>query len=226
MSRLLWHALVARGIDNVRLEKPRIHAISAERADSGQQPGDELLDPEDSDCDPYIVAILLVMAQSHFYNKTSSRPPFSLHDVKVQVITHEGQGNASNFVVDTAVVPPEFLLRFMFPHKRPAEDSKSGLKISRTAVMLWPMLGLRERLAKALPEIAGLSGHNEPDRIRFWKPLVAPSDRGIASSVLESNTQRDPQRGMTEPGRKRKRAEEEQRPRTPKLRSGRQRVFR
>lgn len=146
-----------------------------------QQLRRKLLVPADADCDPYIVATLLVMAQAHFYNKTPSKSPFSLqhrrqstqtqisfHDVDVQVITHQGQGENANFVVYTAVVTTTFLERFMFPNKGPgSEDSKAGISISCTKVKVWPILGLRERLAKALlAEIA------DPDCIHFWNPLV------------------------------------------------------
>ncbi|KAK4096916.1 hypothetical protein N658DRAFT_569641 [Parathielavia hyrcaniae] len=142
-----------------------------------QQLRSKLLIPADVDRDPYIVATLLVMAQAHFHNKTpfgrqstqsTQTPRMPFHDVNVQVITHQGQGENANFVVYTAIVTTTFLNRFMFPNKGPgSEDSKSGISISRTEVKVWPMLGLRERFVRVLlPEIA------DPDCIRFWDPLV------------------------------------------------------
>ncbi|KAK4096792.1 hypothetical protein N658DRAFT_435335, partial [Parathielavia hyrcaniae] len=141
-----------------------------------------LIAPADADRDPRIVAILLAMAQAHFYNKTSLTPPSSLqprsssgrratrmpilpfYDVTGQVITHHGEGESANFVVYTAVVTATFLSRFMLPHKGlDSEDSKSGMEISVRKVKVFPILGLRERLARALlPEIA-------------WDPLVEAS---------------------------------------------------
>ena len=97
-------------------------------------------------------------------------------DVKVHVVTYEGHGDAANFVVYTAIVTTTFLTRFMLPHKDPGpEDTKTGMEISYTRVRIWPMLGLNERLAKALgPEIAGGPVHDDPDHIGFWDPLVKP----------------------------------------------------
>jgi len=157
-----------------------------------QQRRSRLLVPADADQDPYIVAILLTMAQAHFYHEALSRLPSPFQsssssgrqssrisvspfrDVKVHVITHEGQGDAANFVVYTAIVTTTFLTRFMLPHKGPgSEDSKTGMEISYTRVSIWPMLGLSERLAKALgPEFAGGPMHEDPDHIGFWDPLV------------------------------------------------------
>jgi len=67
-------------------------------------------------------------------------------------------------------------MRFMLPHRGPrSEDSKTGMEISYTRVSIWPMLGLSERLAKALgPEFAGGPMHDDPDHIGFWGPLVKP----------------------------------------------------
>ncbi|KAK3306230.1 uncharacterized protein B0T15DRAFT_222135 [Chaetomium strumarium] len=155
----------------------------------------KMLLPSNPDHDPYIVAILLSMAQAHFYRESSSRsssqssqrgrktiriPPPSFRDIQVQVITHdEGNNSSPNFVVYTATVTATFLDRFMFPHKAPApqdnEDSATGIEITYTPVSFWPILGLKERLSKALGrEIAGDSIYDDPDYIGLWDPLVEP----------------------------------------------------
>jgi hypothetical protein len=156
----------------------------------------KMLVPADADHDPYIVAILLAMAQAHYYHESSSRSssqassqggrksvriaPPCFRDVKVQVITHdEGNDSSPNFVVYTATVTATFLDRFMFPHKapkpQPNEDPTAGMDISYTPVSFWPILGLKERLSKALgPEIAGDSIYDDPDYIGLWDPLLEP----------------------------------------------------
>ncbi|KAL2262692.1 hypothetical protein VTK26DRAFT_399 [Humicola hyalothermophila] len=156
----------------------------------------KLLRPANPDHDPYIVAILLAMAQAHFYQEPRSRPssqsqsgsqggrkpiripPPQFRDIKVQVITHdEGNSSTPNFVVYTALVTVDFLNRFMFPHKAPASSPSqdAGMEISMTPVPCWPILGLKERLAKALGrEIAGDPMFGDPDHIGLWDALLEP----------------------------------------------------
>jgi hypothetical protein len=154
----------------------------------------KMLIPANTDHDPYIVAILLAMAQAHFYREPSSKsssqsdggrkkvrmPPPSFRDIKVQVITHDkGNESSPNFIVYTAVVTKTFLDRFMYPHKAPTpqggETLATGMSISYTSVGFWPLLGLKERLAKALGrEIAGDPMYGDPEHIALWDPLVEP----------------------------------------------------
>ncbi|KAK4032436.1 hypothetical protein C8A01DRAFT_41118 [Parachaetomium inaequale] len=161
----------------------------------------KMLVPADADHDPYIVAILIAMAQAHFYRESSSRsssqassqggrksvriPPPSFRDVKVQVITHDdSNGSSPNFVVYTATVTAAFLDRFMSPHKTPklgqtdeaaGAGAGAGMDISYTPVSFWPILGLKERLSKALGhELAGDSIYDDPDHIELWRPLLEP----------------------------------------------------
>jgi hypothetical protein len=159
----------------------------------------KMLVPADADRDPYIVAILIAMAQAHFYRESTSRSssqsssqgggrksiriaPPSFRDVKVQVITHDDtNGSSPNFVVYTATVTAAFLDRFMFPHKIPTKqgqtdaDTNTGMDISYTPVSFWPVLGLKERLSKALGhELAGDSIYDDPDHIELWRPLLEP----------------------------------------------------
>ncbi|KAH6637331.1 hypothetical protein F5144DRAFT_592236 [Chaetomium tenue] len=178
----------------------------------------KLLVPENADHDPYIVAILLAMAQAHFYRESPSRsssqsgsqgkaksiritPPL-FRDIKVQVITHdEGNDNNPNFVVYTATITKSFLDRFMFPHKAPNGETEKDLKvsmdISQTPVSFWPILGLKERLSKALGrEIAGDSIYDDPNHIGLWDPLLEPQieQRPVYHpvSLKRRRTDRDP----------------------------------
>ncbi|KAK4184002.1 hypothetical protein QBC35DRAFT_76761 [Podospora australis] len=158
----------------------------------------KMLMPSNVDHDSYIVAILLAMAQAHFYRiPPPSRTEYSqrstpgssqgirlntphFRDVKVQLITHdEGNPNDPHFFIYTATVTAAFLERFMYPHKAPVpplySDVGIGMKISYTPVKMWPILGLRERLAKALgPEISGISPFDDPEFIDLEGPLVEP----------------------------------------------------
>ncbi|KAL2150383.1 hypothetical protein VTH82DRAFT_6946 [Thermothelomyces myriococcoides] len=177
----------------------------------------KMLKPADPDHDPYIIAILLAMAQAHFYHESQSRSPSqsnsqggrksvrmappSFRDVQVQVITHdEGNDNDANFVVYTATVTAAFLNRFMFPHKVPkgpaGEEVDIGMEISYTPVSFWPILGLKERLAKALGwEIAGDAIYDDPNYIGFWDPLIEPQESSPVYhpvSLKRRRTDREP----------------------------------
>ncbi|KAK4223484.1 hypothetical protein QBC38DRAFT_46902 [Podospora fimiseda] len=150
--------------------------------------------PANDDQDPYIVAVLIAMAQAHFYRpaKSNSSPessqqssktirmhPPQFRDIKIQLITHdEGNMIEPHFLIYTATVTATFLERFMHPHKTPKNVDPHvglGMKISYTTVDFWPILGLKERLAKALgPEISGASPFDDPEYIDLWGPLVEP----------------------------------------------------
>ncbi len=176
----------------------------------------KMLVPEDANHDPYLVAIMLAMAQAHFYHESSSRSssqgsshggrksvriaPPAFRDVKIQVITHdEGNDSNPNFVVYTAVVTAAFLERFMSPHLAPksptGEACAAGMDISYTPVSFWPILGLKERLSRALGrEIAGDSIYDNPDFIGLWDPLLEPQPRPVYHpvSLKRRRTDREP----------------------------------
>ena len=179
-----------------------------------QQLRSKMLIPADVGQDPFIVAILIAMAQAHFYptyvpdpfNETPARngvirslhiPPPVFSTVKVQVITHdEGQVGYPNFYVYTAIVTPAFLSRFLDPHKAPDlgdGEPDGGLKITCTPVTVWPVLGLKERLAKALGrEIAGDAVFDNPDHMGLWDDLIKPprSDLFDSTPPRSSNKRR------------------------------------
>ncbi|KAG5984578.1 hypothetical protein E4U55_004129 [Claviceps digitariae] len=120
------------------------------------------LQPANSDHDPVLVAMFLAMAQRHFYGPPSAtmwlpsraprqRPPFE--DLRLRILTHDN--DTAEFIVYTGHVTASFLDRFYYPSKAPVEedgDQSSGMKIEYTRVPIWPILGLRERLGKALGE--------------------------------------------------------------------------
>ncbi|KAJ0125290.1 hypothetical protein J7T55_006635 [Diaporthe amygdali] len=137
--------------------------------------------PQNADQDSYLVAIMLAIAQWQCYpqRRYSSRwssqnssqasraghetslPQPEFRDIPVKIITQDH--DAAEFVIYSAVVTAAFLQRFAFPSKAPhvTDTQDGGLKIEVTRVQIWPVLGLKERLAKALgPQIAGdLASH-------------------------------------------------------------------
>ncbi|EGS22532.1 uncharacterized protein CTHT_0020770 [Thermochaetoides thermophila DSM 1495] len=158
-----------------------------------QQLRSKMLTPSNPDYDPYLVAVFLAMAQAHFYREPPSRassPPESqsqsqrksirlttpkFRDIKLRIITHdEGNDSTPNFVIYTAVVTTSFMERFLHPHKAPpAHESGPGMTITCTPVTVWPILGLKERLAKALgTEIAGEPMFADPEYIALWDALL------------------------------------------------------
>jgi hypothetical protein len=77
-------------------------------------------------------------------------------DVPVKIIAQDRE--KAEFIIYSAFVTAAFLHRFAFPSKAPAvtDIQGRGVNINLTRVQIWPVLGLKERLAKALgPEIAG-----------------------------------------------------------------------
>ncbi|KZZ98531.1 hypothetical protein AAL_03049 [Moelleriella libera RCEF 2490] len=125
--------------------------------------------PDNTDYDAHFVAIFLVMAQRHFYgaprpsprrdslwscgNGRPERPAFE--DIKLRILTHDNE--TAEFIVYTAVITARFLDRFHEPACAPShadgmDDGAPGMQIEFTRVPIWPILGLRERLGKALGE--------------------------------------------------------------------------
>lgn len=172
----------------------------------------KMLIPKNVNHDSYLVAAIIAMAQSHFYQNDdrpskfrgdkaakwgSSRPlrvvPAGFRDVTIRIITHEENNESSpTFVVYTATVTAAFLERFLHPHKAPLpkeemQQGAAGLKIDYTTVPFWPILGLKERLAKALGrEIAGEPMFGDPEHIGLWEPLLEEPVAPLPAPVLAS----------------------------------------
>lgn len=131
--------------------------------------------PEDSDRDSYLVAVMLAIAQSQCYptrvsSRSSSRKPSQgapngseatfpqpeFKDVPIKILSQDS--DTADFVVYSTTVTTAFLKRFADPTKAPSHDAlhNGGLKVDMVRVPVWPVLGLKERLAKALgSEISG-----------------------------------------------------------------------
>jgi hypothetical protein len=92
----------------------------------------------------------------------------NFHDLKLKILTHDTE--TAEFIVYTGYITKEFLEKFHDPFKAPLNDDDavvSGIKIEYTRVPIWPILGLRERLGKALGQ--EIVGAFNPDEIETWE---------------------------------------------------------
>ncbi|KAI1084779.1 hypothetical protein F5B20DRAFT_221069 [Whalleya microplaca] len=106
--------------------------------------------PDDPNEDPYLIAIMIGMAQQAVYGDIERGTGFEPRDVQVRVMTisDEEDSRAHAFVVYTATVPAAFLRMFHEPDKAPRGDAR--IRITHVAVPVWPVLGLKERLGHVL----------------------------------------------------------------------------
>lgn len=170
-----------------------------------QQLRARILVPSNSDHDAHFVGVFLGMAQKHFYptppisGRRDSRispgqgipPSPNFHDIKLKILTHDI--DTSEFIVYTGHITKEFLEKFHDPFKAPADDDDAivpGLKIEYTRVPIWPILGLRERLGKALGQ--EIVGTFNPDEIETWekdpeKPTGEKRKRDVLTEVVSSS---------------------------------------
>jgi hypothetical protein len=159
----------------------------------------KMLWPTNRDEDPHLAGIFLAMAQRHFLEsgETSTKPRFQ--DVKLRILMDDPDKSA--FVVYTATVTRKFLERFHDPFSTPDGSSVRlgelpGMKIEYTDVPFWPILGLRERLGKALGQ--DIVGSFDPDVIETWvdeEPMEMNKPnkrkRGALSEVVNASFEED-----------------------------------
>ncbi|KAF4456105.1 hypothetical protein F53441_1720 [Fusarium austroafricanum] len=170
-----------------------------------QQLRARMLVPSNSDHDAHFVGVFLGMAQKHFYpappitgrrdlrlSPEQAIPPCpNFHDLKLRILSHDIE--TSEFIVYTGYMTKEFLVKFHDPFKAPLDDDDaiiSGLKIEYTRVPIWPILGLRERLGKALGQ--DVVGAFNPDEIETWekdpeKQGGEKRKRDVLSEVVSSS---------------------------------------
>lgn len=138
----------------------------------------KMLNPSNDDHDPHLAGIFLAMAQRHFYGlpspstrngqvweprETTLNPTF--HNLTLRILTHDN--DTAEFIIYTATVTAAFLQRFHDPFNTPEDESGNvpGMDIQLTRVPIWPILGLRERMGKALgQEIVGPFNQDEIER--------------------------------------------------------------
>ncbi|EGX96919.1 hypothetical protein CCM_01577 [Cordyceps militaris CM01] len=144
------------------------------------------LAPSNADADAPIAGIMLAMAQRHFYanqcgrEKSPAKKDKPFHDVRMRLLTHDSE--TAEFLVYTGHITATFLEHFRRPHKMPSAtkfDGGLGLKIDYVRVPIWPILGLRERLGKALGE--DLVGSFDPAVMETWEEDVVEAPTSIGS---------------------------------------------
>ncbi|KAG6978460.1 hypothetical protein FocnCong_v011593 [Fusarium oxysporum f. sp. conglutinans] len=183
-----------------------------------QQMRARMLVPSNCDHDAHLVGVFLVMAQKHFYptpplsGRRDSRignaiapgqgiPPCpNFHNIKLKILTHDTE--RAEFIVYTGNITKEFLEKFHDPFKAPADDDDAmvtGLKIEYTRVPIWPILGLKERLGKALGH--EIVGSFNPNLMETWekdpkKPGGEKRKRDVLKKVanrkFEEDTEEEP----------------------------------
>ncbi|GAP83882.2 putative aurora kinase A [Rosellinia necatrix] len=104
------------------------------------------LQPKNADEDPYFVALLLAMAQYSVQGETKDHTARIMSDIKVRLIVAAEEEMA--FLVYTATVPAALITMFRQPNSAPVGNPE--MKIEYVRVPVWPILGLKERLGKAL----------------------------------------------------------------------------
>ncbi|OLN93287.1 hypothetical protein CCHL11_08331 [Colletotrichum chlorophyti] len=205
-----------------------------------QQLRSKMFVPSNPNHDPLLVGIILALAQRRFYGEPMpaaskwlpSRPtPLGdgepeFHDVTVHLFTHDNE--TSEFIVYKSVVTADLLRKFHEPTKNPrARANKTlaekigetadegGIRIAYTRVPVWPILGLKERLGKAIG--SDVVGEFDEDNIETWEEeaernpdkLKRRRDREALSEVMNGSFEEEAPDGMPLSGKRRCLVDEE-----------------
>lgn len=101
----------------------------------------------------------------------------------MRILTHDNE--TSEFLVYTGHVTAQFLDRFFDPSGAfyDEDGTIAGMKIEFTRVPIWPILGLRERLGKALGE--DIVGPFDSNQMETWEDESSGSGSGSESRFSE-----------------------------------------
>ncbi|KAF2966480.1 hypothetical protein GQX73_g7103 [Xylaria multiplex] len=153
-----------------------VHRLQVLRAKS--------LAPKNVDEDTYFVAAMIGLAQEFVYRNIWSGEGFTPRDVKVHLMTVAEEENA--FIVYTAIVPAALLRMFDDPAAAPTGNSE--IRVEYVQVPAWPVLGLNERLGKALGadivddlDVAAPPSLDEED-LPPWETRASPKRKRAVSS--------------------------------------------
>ncbi|KZL64681.1 hypothetical protein CI238_11857 [Colletotrichum incanum] len=139
--------------------------------------------------DPFLAGVTLALAQRPFYHEP--RPPAAksshslavspsfndkVHDVAVHILTIDDRDpDVPYFIVHDGVVTEALLRKFHNPVENPQPTGEAdGMRIEYTRVPIWPVLGLKERLGKALGK--DIVGDFNEDHIEMWGMGAKSSD--------------------------------------------------
>ena len=183
-----------------------------------QQLRAKMLIPANPDHDAHFLGIFLAMAQKHFYSddypdykssgsgsQGANTPDF--HDVNVQILTHDI--DSADFIVYTAIVSASTLLLFHKPTEVPSEGGSLGIHVTFSRVPIWPILGLKERLGKALGR--DVVGDFDEEDFETWdeEPVNTGSlkrkerePRGALAEVLNRSFEAESDEEEVEPKRR------------------------
>ncbi|KAK6206207.1 hypothetical protein QIS74_13626 [Colletotrichum tabaci] len=130
---------------------------------------------------PFLAGVILALAQRPFYDEPippATKSPNSItmsslvkaafHDVAVHVLTVDDESLCSPcFIVFRGVVTEALLRKFYHPTENPQPTGEAdGMRIEYTRVPIWPILGLEERLGKALGR--DITGNFSKDNMKTW----------------------------------------------------------
>ncbi|KAI1811226.1 hypothetical protein GGS20DRAFT_563986 [Poronia punctata] len=118
--------------------------------------------PRNYEEDAYILASMLSMAQQSVYADISRGTGFVARDVETHLLTMAENEHA--FIVYSATIPAAVLSMFDKPDIAPPSDPE--IKVEYCRVAAWPVLGLKERLGKALGP--NLVGHIDDETMESW----------------------------------------------------------
>ncbi|KAF4975972.1 hypothetical protein FDECE_18521 [Fusarium decemcellulare] len=148
-----WIAAKRGGISTVRVKRDNEPVLNARLLENKK------LQPSDASRDAYLVGVFLGMAERYFDSlsppdnklKRHELPPPDSQDIKLRILMHDAE--TATFIVYSTEVMRVFLEMFHDPFKAPPSSNNASAiqpKIKYTRVPFWPILGLRERLGKAL----------------------------------------------------------------------------
>ncbi|KAI0452890.1 hypothetical protein F5B21DRAFT_481494 [Xylaria acuta] len=124
--------------------------------------------PKNADEDPYFIGVMVAMAQQSVYTNMRTATGFTPRDVKVRLLTVAEEDDA--FIVYTATVPGALLSMFHKPDTAPTGNSE--VIVEHAHVPVWPVLGLKERLGKALG--SDVVGEYDDNVMDTYEEEVAP----------------------------------------------------
>ncbi|XXG96940.1 tRNA (adenine(58)-N(1))-methyltransferase non-catalytic subunit trm6 [Hypoxylon texense] len=147
--------------------------------------------PQNPDEDQYILATMIAMAQQHVYASMFTGFGFAPKDIRVAVITMSR--DEGSFIIYSAVISTAFLHLFQYPDKAPPGDPKITVEYQHVSV--WPVLGLKERLGRALGE--DIVGDVDYDSIESFEDVPEDDNDRLDKEINAVSLSSRPSGGRT-----------------------------